>query len=131
MAAGWSGYFLNLLHQFGIDYPPAWANAPIAGTGVTDLHLTGAVLNLPAAIMMLLITVVLVIGIHMPVSSHRAQAISRWSIEIRRLSHWTPGSTAARTSAGVPPAGFEPAISTLKGWRPRPLDDGGAGRRRV
>src|SRR4029079_2716703 len=25
----------------------------------------------------------------------------------------------------VPPAGFEPAISTLKGWRPRPLDDGG------
>ncbi|SVC34793.1 uncharacterized protein METZ01_LOCUS287647 [marine metagenome] len=25
----------------------------------------------------------------------------------------------------VPPAGFEPAISTLKGWRPWPLDDGG------
>ena len=25
----------------------------------------------------------------------------------------------------VPPAGFEPAISTLKGWCPRPLDDGG------
>ena len=24
----------------------------------------------------------------------------------------------------VPPAGFEPAVSTLKGWRPRPLDDG-------
>jgi hypothetical protein len=28
----------------------------------------------------------------------------------------------------VPPAGFEPAISTLKGWRPRPLDDGGGPR---
>lgn len=26
----------------------------------------------------------------------------------------------------VPPAGFEPAISTLKGWRPGPLDDGDA-----
>ena len=25
----------------------------------------------------------------------------------------------------VPPRGFEPLISTLKGWRPRPLDDGG------
>ena len=24
----------------------------------------------------------------------------------------------------VPPTGFEPVISTLKGWRPRPLDDG-------
>ena len=26
----------------------------------------------------------------------------------------------------VPPTGFEPVISTLKGWRPRPLDDGGS-----
>ena len=25
----------------------------------------------------------------------------------------------------VPPRGFEPLISTLKGWRPRPLDDEG------
>ena len=25
----------------------------------------------------------------------------------------------------MPPRGFEPLISTLKGWRPRPLDDGG------
>ena len=29
----------------------------------------------------------------------------------------------------VPPRGFEPLISTLKGWRPRPLDDGGTGTR--
>ena len=30
------------------------------------------------------------------------------------------------TGRGVaPPRGFEPLISTLKGWRPRPLDDGG------
>jgi basic amino acid/polyamine antiporter, APA family len=63
VAAGWSGYFLNLLHQFGIAYPPGWANAPIAGSGVSDLHLTGAFLNLPAGIMMLLITVILVVGI--------------------------------------------------------------------
>ena len=30
-----------------------------------------------------------------------------------------------RKACGVPPAGFEPAVSTLKGWRPRPLDYGG------
>ena len=30
-----------------------------------------------------------------------------------------------RKTAGVPPRGFEPLISTLKGWRPGPLDDGG------
>ena len=32
---------------------------------------------------------------------------------------------AARRVGLVPPRGFEPLISTLKGWRPRPLDDGG------
>lgn len=63
VAAGWSGYFLNLLNQFGIAYPPGWANAPFAGSGITDLHWTGAVMNLPAAIMMLLITIILVVGI--------------------------------------------------------------------
>jgi len=36
------------------------------------------------------------------------------------------GPTVLRQkTAGVPPRGFEPLISTLKGWRPRPLDDGG------
>lgn len=34
------------------------------------------------------------------------------------------GEEAGLALTWVPPAGFEPAISTLKGWRPRPLDDG-------
>ena len=38
------------------------------------------------------------------------------------------GAAILRWTAGVPPRGFEPLISTLKGWRPRPLDDGGMGR---
>ena len=35
--------------------------------------------------------------------------------------------TGVGTPGVVPPTGFEPVISTLKGWRPRPLDDGGSG----
>ena len=41
------------------------------------------------------------------------------------------GPSVLRKTAGVPPRGFEPLISTLKGWRPRPLDDEGSERRRV
>jgi APA family basic amino acid/polyamine antiporter len=63
VAAGWSGYFLNLLNSFGVRYPAAWANAPIAGTGISDMHLTGAIVNLPAGLIMLVITAILVIGI--------------------------------------------------------------------
>ena len=36
-----------------------------------------------------------------------------------------PRPPVLRKTAGVPPRGFEPLISTLKGWRPRPLDDEG------
>src|SRR5450759_1480470 len=41
------------------------------------------------------------------------------------------GSAVLRKTAGVPPSGFEPLISTLKGSCPRPLDDGGAARTAV
>ena len=40
-------------------------------------------------------------------------------------SRLSRSETVLRKTAGVPPRGFEPLISTLKGWRPRPLDDGG------
>src|SRR5215204_5199721 len=65
-----------------------------------------------------------------------SQRIATLSLTIVRI--WTPmssiGADGSRlTRAGpaselVPPRGFEPLISTLKGWRPRPLDDGGTGR---
>ncbi len=42
-------------------------------------------------------------------------------------------SSMSRDTTRVAPAGFEPAISALRGLRPRPLDDGAAigGRRWV
>ena len=43
-----------------------------------------------------------------------------WCPELRRPRRDQPHLSV------VPPRGFEPLISTLKGWRPRPLDDGGA-----
>lgn len=40
-------------------------------------------------------------------------------------SSFADGEALRRKTAGAPPRGFEPLISTLKGWRPGPLDDGG------
>ena len=37
--------------HLGIAFPAAFANAPIAGTGFHDLHLTGAIINLPAVLL--------------------------------------------------------------------------------
>ena len=50
--------------------------------------------------------------------------------ESRRMGSKKPatGLVAGFSDSVVPPAGFEPAISTLKGWRPWPLDDGDSGK---
>src|SRR5262245_14467247 len=63
VAVGWSGYFVSLLQNFGIGFPAALANAPLAGAGFSDLHFTGALINLPAVVLMLGLTALLVVGV--------------------------------------------------------------------
>jgi len=55
VAIGWSGYFNNLLRLAGIELPH-WATHPPGGPD-------GGVANFPAAIIVLLVTIILVIGI--------------------------------------------------------------------
>jgi APA family basic amino acid/polyamine antiporter len=55
VAIGWSGYFNNLLQLAGLDLPQ-WATRPPGGTD-------GGIANLPAAIIVLLVTIILVVGI--------------------------------------------------------------------
>lgn len=55
VAIGWSGYFNNLLKLCGLELPH-WATHPPGGPD-------GGVANIPAALIVLLVTVVLVIGI--------------------------------------------------------------------
>jgi APA family basic amino acid/polyamine antiporter len=63
VAVGWSGYFVSLLHSLGVDFPRAFASAPIAGTGLAELHLTGSVVNLPAIALVLVLAVFLLVGV--------------------------------------------------------------------
>jgi len=55
VAVGWSGYFSNLLGGVGIAIPTALAGAPGSAEG--------AILNLPAVVILALVTTLLVIGI--------------------------------------------------------------------
>jgi APA family basic amino acid/polyamine antiporter len=55
VSIGWSGYFQRILAGFGFELPAWMAAAP--GTA------PGAVINLPAVVIVLLITIILVIGI--------------------------------------------------------------------
>jgi APA family basic amino acid/polyamine antiporter len=75
VAVGWSGTFISLLGIFGIHIPADLANSPtqwctaanvtagLAGCAHTGLNLTGAIINLPAVLIIVLVTAILVIGI--------------------------------------------------------------------
>jgi APA family basic amino acid/polyamine antiporter len=75
VAAGWSEYVVSFLHEFGINIPIAFTSAPYnhavppdAGWNIWRLFAegwvrTGAVLNVPAMLVIAVITVLLVLGI--------------------------------------------------------------------
>jgi APA family basic amino acid/polyamine antiporter len=76
VGVGWSGFFISLLGLFGVHLPPAlaasptlWCTAAQVGTMAAPgcahagFNLTGAIVNLPAVVIVALMSTVLVIGI--------------------------------------------------------------------
>src|SRR5947207_2890696 len=64
VAVGWSAYVVSLLAQFGIQLPEALIQAPIdRGPGDVGLIVTGAVLNLPAVLIVAVVAYICYIGI--------------------------------------------------------------------
>ncbi|GAA4202712.1 amino acid permease [Microbispora amethystogenes] len=67
VASGWSGYFASLLKNFGVDLPPSLAG-------------DHAVFNIPAAVIVLLLTGVLVAGIKMSIRFNGAMVAIKLAV---------------------------------------------------
>ncbi|MFL5576071.1 MAG: amino acid permease [Gemmatimonadaceae bacterium] len=64
VAVGWSGYFVAFLNRVGLHLPDAFTKAPLSVVGThTLVRNEGGVLNVPAVVLVLLMTTLLVIGI--------------------------------------------------------------------
>jgi APA family basic amino acid/polyamine antiporter len=64
VAVGWSGYVVSLFQQFGVHLPPALTNAPFTkGVGHFEIVRTGALVNLPAVLVVAAITALCYVGI--------------------------------------------------------------------
>jgi basic amino acid/polyamine antiporter, APA family len=63
VAVGWSGYLNSLLGQMGLTWPSAWVHAPFDFSPQSGWSASGAVVNLPAAVIVLALTGVLAAGI--------------------------------------------------------------------
>ncbi len=62
VAVGWSGNVVSLLTKLGVNLPSQFVNAPFAYDG-SHFSRTGAVLNMPAMLLIGLMTTLLVVGI--------------------------------------------------------------------
>ena len=62
VAVGWSGYIVSLLHNFGIDIPARFTGSPGTEVKLPDGSTVDGLVNLPAAAIVLLLTLLLVLG---------------------------------------------------------------------
>jgi basic amino acid/polyamine antiporter, APA family len=64
VAIGWSGYVTSFLRDIGINIPSAYASAPfVFDPATTTWSLSGAVVNIPAVLVILAVSALLAIGI--------------------------------------------------------------------
>jgi APA family basic amino acid/polyamine antiporter len=63
VAVGWSGYVVSFLRDLGVTLPSSLVNAPLAYVPGVGWKTTGALLNLPAMLIIGLMTILLVLGI--------------------------------------------------------------------
>ena len=74
VAVSWTGYFTSLLDDFGLHLPHKFTNAPFAYTD-NALVATGDFINLPAVIIVLLLTWLCYIGIRESAGTNTAMVI--------------------------------------------------------
>jgi len=75
VAVGWSQYVVNILAEWGIHFPAALTNAPLDKGTDSFLATTGAIINLPAVLIVLALGWILYIGIK---ESATANSIMVW-----------------------------------------------------
>jgi APA family basic amino acid/polyamine antiporter len=65
VSVGWSGYVVAFLHDaLGVDVPKAWAGAPVLwNEKLQHFEATGSIVNLPAVLVVLGVTAILVRGV--------------------------------------------------------------------
>jgi APA family basic amino acid/polyamine antiporter len=63
IAVGWAGNFTSILQDMGIQFPAAFAGPPGSLVALPDGSTVTGVFNLPAAVIVLLVSAILIVGI--------------------------------------------------------------------
>jgi APA family basic amino acid/polyamine antiporter len=82
VAVGWSGYFVSFLRDLGLALPPALTVARGATAVAADGGVVAGLFNLPAALIVLLVTWLLVIGIRQSADTNTALVVVKTAVLI-------------------------------------------------
>ena len=80
VAVGWSGYVVNLLEELGLHLPVALTSAPVGKTAGHTLEATGAIINLPAVLIVGALTWLCYVGIKQSARANNAMVIIKVAI---------------------------------------------------
>jgi APA family basic amino acid/polyamine antiporter len=120
VAIGWSGYAVSFLHDFGIDVPARFASGPLAYDAAKHTwSATGAVLNLPATAIIIVITALLVTGVRESARVNNVIVAIKLVVIVLFIALALPAfSTANWVTAGNPHGDFIPpnAGTGVFGW---------------
>jgi APA family basic amino acid/polyamine antiporter len=99
VAVGWSGYVVNLLGEFGVHLPVALTSAPVGKTAGHTLAATGAIVNLPAVLIVVALTWLCYIGIRQSARLNNVMVVIKVAIIVLFIvagiafidtAHWKP-----------------------------------------
>ena len=109
VAVGWSGYVVSFLRDLGINFPLEWANPAGADILVNGQVVGQGIFNVPAAIIALLVTSLLVVGIKESASANATIVIIKVAVVLLFIAfgasfvnpdNWSPFIPEATGNAG-------------------------------
>jgi basic amino acid/polyamine antiporter, APA family len=82
VSVGWAGYFSAFMTSIGLPLPAALSSAPVGFDADGQLALTGAIINLPAVAIVVLLSTLLIVGIRASSTVNGAMVLLKVGIVI-------------------------------------------------
>jgi APA family basic amino acid/polyamine antiporter len=103
VAVGWSGYFVDFMGRLGILIPARFIAAPFEMHGVGIFAATGAVFNLPAVALVLMVSALLVLGVHLSLTFNNAMVAIKLAIVLLVIVVGLPHVATVNHTPFIPP----------------------------
>ena len=103
VAVGWSAYFTSLLNDLGLPFPAIVSAAPGTVVAAADGSTVTAIFNLPAVIIALLVTALLVRGVHESATVNGIMVVVKVTVVLLVIVAGAAFVDATRFTPLVPP----------------------------